>query len=595
MKHGEDRFITLSDLYNSRKLIPIIDGDGEFLGFKNIMGLPQIINFGSIDKKIIISGNNVTLGEKKGKIILKNIEELKDMFEYFIVALEENIHNEYGFNCFLCYEIEIEERKLLINQLVFDILYDKYRRDQQQHEVTLNDYCTKYVNYNWEKKIKSLYEVIVFFTNYYEEIKKDKDSLKYKEKLIMEQTTSLFKTIDSYEKNRLKIHSDNTIDSKNKRKQKKEIDKNLNRKLVLKIVSASSVFPKNISEQIQYVFKEVYKYNKRNSADQELDLSLDYFINNLEKTLKYEHKQIINTTGKAIKEGIKLESKIRNNPALRADMEKLWVDPNQVLERLTTLNTRYKTDIKRSKLEWDYLYYNGRQKLITSKQYKRTLKIDNTDDGNYRNYLYSDFEEEFKIYDNFVQESFIQDKKDNKDYFYKSMNFYHLESYKRLDYIYKLAKVMEENPEVKIDKEHFLVKYFTYDTIYPCLFNDKLCFPEKSGYYKPLLFIINDLWIKQKKLSNGDNFNEWHKYNLVRAIVYELFKYTCSFASNDYKDISDFIRTDYDILSYHEPHKKWINEKKKKYNEQTMRISNALIINYSLFWESEKRNPVEYP
>lgn len=61
--------------------------------------------------------------------------------------------------------------------------------------------------------------------------------------------------------------------------------------------------------------------------------------------------------------------------------------------------------------------------------------------------------------------------------------------------------------------------------------------------------------------------------------------------SNDYDEISDFIKTHYNILHYHERNKVWIQEDKEHKYECDARIKKALEINEALFGYSDKRNP----
>ena len=79
---------------------------------------------------------------------------------------------------------------------------------------------------------------------------------------------------------------------------------------------------------------------------------------------------------------------------------------------------------------------------------------------------------------------------------------------------------------------------------------------------------------------------------MVRAKVYELFKYTYDFDSEDYDDIEQFVRTHYNVSKYHTPKKDWFNNEKKS-RKQTLRIQNADSINKALFWDSDKRLPAK--
>lgn len=101
--------------------------------------------------------------------------------------------------------------------------------------------------------------------------------------------------------------------------------------------------------------------------------------------------------------------------------------------------------------------------------------------------------------------------------------------------------------------------------------------------------MFESVWL-QKEYKDLDII-EWQKFYFIRAKVYELFMYHFNFISNDYDDISDFLKTHYNILSYHDPNKIWIQPDKKLKREREARIIRALEINEALFGSSEKRIP----
>ena len=64
-----------------------------------------------------------------------------------------------------------------------------------------------------------------------------------------------------------------------------------------------------------------------------------------------------------------------------------------------------------------------------------------------------------------------------------SMDYYILESYKRIDFISKLISSL---PQIKIDdinKDHFLVKRFHPMVLVPYVENGELCLATKHNYY----------------------------------------------------------------------------------------------------------------
>ena len=68
--------------------------------------------------------------------------------------------------------------------------------------------------------------------------------------------------------------------------------------------------------------------------------------------------------------------------------------------------------------------------------------------------------------------------------------------------------------------------------------------------------------------------------------------YKFQFVSNDYADMWDFINNHYDVLSYHDPKKEWVNNEANEFANKVIRMKNAENINNAMFWESEaKKKP----
>ncbi|MFP3153593.1 hypothetical protein LQZ18_04040 [Lachnospiraceae bacterium ZAX-1] len=464
----------------------IKDENGNFFDLVLINGEPIISDYSQLEKNLIVSKEHIiTVGGEKEKIEIKSISDLQKALAHLIISVHTSI-------CNTKIHIRSESDNSLINtasmemrfefpsfppiddnlvfQLVFDILYDKYLIELPR--ITLNKYCNKYINYEW-------------------------------------------------------------------------------------------------------------------------DTSKDLSGDNLAKAKNAAHKMMV--------EQIKRTANIYNNDSQRADLTKLGVNPDQYLEDLDSRNTvdkskpvYYQSEQRKSKHDWDYIYYNADHRLITYRQYKRKFERDS-------NYLYNDFIRNFCNYDSFVQTFIPKDNYTDYDYFYKSMGFYDLEIYKRLDFIYKLAVRMESKNFPSIDKEFFSVKRFHPIVACPCIYNNSLCVYTKNKYYKPLL-LIEDLW--QQRLENiiyeDSNkislnfFDYYYPLYLIRAKTYELFNYHYKFISNDYDDISTFIHKHYDILSYHEPKKKWFEIEGTTTHYFKTRIKNAETINNALFWKSDKRTPVEW-
>lgn len=290
---------------------------------------------------------------------------------------------------------------------------------------------------------------------------------------------------------------------------------------------------------------------------------------------------------KQMKAEIKREFNILNASVLREDAVKLGVDPDMYLTYFSRLNKPGKKDFTRPKILWDYIYYNGCHDLITSMQYKRNFKRDS-------NNSYERFIDDFNNYDIFVNK-FMRIKEDKSyDYFCGSMDYYHLEIYKRLDFIYKLAVIMEQENVTSIDKENYLVKRYHPIVFYPSECNNCLKYNEIYKYYRPFFF-MKKLYCKKELFDNEKNYMDSLGYYLIRAKAYESFNYHYKFMSDDYDDISNFIRKDFNVLEYHEINKEWIYED-NRYNKT--RIANVIMINNALFGErknitTEQSNELE--
>ena len=291
-------------------------------------------------------------------------------------------------------------------------------------------------------------------------------------------------------------------------------------------------------------------------------------------------KLFSDTVRKCIVAAIPRQIATMKTPALRANIQKLGVDPDAYFEYLAKLNEPFGTEKKKPKIIWDYIYYNGTQKLITGKQYKRSFyKSDN-----YSRNVIADI---FDTYDKFVSTVFIKEQGDDKDYFQRSMDFFHLEIYKRIDFIYKLACRLEGADSPFIDKNHALVKRFHPKVLGIYADNNHPVFGTRFNYYRPML-MLEESWQKQKKYVEPMFFDTLQKHQLVRAKAYELFRYHNKFVSENYTEISSFIRDHYNILAYHDPKKIWIQKDKKTTHNKNIRVSKALEINEALFGNSNK-------
>ena len=169
------------------------------------------------------------------------------------------------------------------------------------------------------------------------------------------------------------------------------------------------------------------------------------------------------------------------------------------------------------------------------------------------------------------------------DYFVKTMDYYHLEIYKRLDFIYKLADSLDAVGLGDANEKQLLFRRFHPSVFWPTQNKDSdyLGYDDRVKYYKPLLF-MEEQWQR-------DNYppqtlsSIWETCNFIRAKAYELFIYNYQFNSDDYKSIRNFIVKYYNVPKYFNESKTWTTLVYPKKRERKNLIQLVLSINDSLF------------
>lgn len=532
--------------YNPKNLIPHIDESGEFIDFALKTGHPIITDYSRIKREIIVKDGFITLGGPKKKNRIESINELRKVLAKLLLQVykAELMTKDYVVYVSLLstpsssptqedilYQLSSKHKdmwKYIIDQVMFDILYDKYRSDSPL--LTLHDYCVNFIPYDWDKSIYDGRHSE--YRNVTPDLHCECLNLALKELTKTDEDMS-----DAIERLAKKIRSSESL---------RENCKILN--------DHTNDCPEKCRQECT-------------------GKHLNGYIYNLNTELLRKKGAVYN----AMIEEINREIDVMINPALKEDVEKLGVDPDLFFRYLDKRNVSWKKDVKKPKFVWDYLYYNGCPDLVTSKQYKRNFKRDS-------NNSYQRFTDDFNRYDQFVETLLPKDEDVGYEYFRKSMDFYHLEIYKRLDFIYRLASKLENTAATTLSKEYFLVKRFHPALIWPDTDAQNNCpmYDEKYKYYRPLLFMENFL-MENDKLKDSTNFNVLLEYNFVRAKIYELFTFHYEFYSNEYNDISDFIHNHYNMQSYHIKNKEWhlVEYGKKRYKKA--RIENVLMINSALF------------
>lgn len=282
---------------------------------------------------------------------------------------------------------------------------------------------------------------------------------------------------------------------------------------------------------------------------------------------------------------------------LREQLTLLGADPDKY-SQYHTPHMKENFNKKKPKLIWDLLYYNFCLDL-TNRQYRRQLTRDS------RNYPFEEILQDLKVYHNFATKLLPVENESHRKYFCMSMDYYVLESYKRVDFIFKLMDVLSSDEIASIDRNHFLVERFVPRVLVPVIEDGKLRFAWKYKYYRPLLIIEDNLFEVEEEegveiYTANYIYYEFllKKYQYVRAKAYELFKYHCTFSSDDYIEIKKFLRQCYDMRKYHQSNTFWdliqdtewkdMDEKIKAQVKE--RIQHFLSINDAFFWKSADRD-----
>lgn len=325
-------------------------------------------------------------------------------------------------------------------------------------------------------------------------------------------------------------------------------------------------------------------------AESEKMTKRDYSIK-LNKELHGDKLDESEAIRKRIERAMKTNYDMMEYSQLREELELLGIDFAKY-ERYYTPIAKDNVENKKPEFIWDYFFYN--RSMITFRQYRRQLKRDG-------NYWTEDFVSDIREYNEFVEKILPVDNESPKKYFNMSMDYYYLESYKRIDYTLILINSMPNAELRKIDKESLLVKRFTFPVLVPYEKDNELHY--RTGYYKyyrPLFYVEEEL-LNQANVDGKFNASFYadslYKYCLVRAKAYELFKYHAEYVSSDYSDIKNFIRQDYNMRSYHESNEIWKEIKDTVWKEMDFKTkqkmkktrSNFITISNALFWESPKR------
>lgn len=336
------------------------------------------------------------------------------------------------------------------------------------------------------------------------------------------------------------------------------------------------------------------KYQREAEEKTQYGYSSSEYLKKLTNYFEKEEDSFQDATRNSIKRGMKKHSDmIKHSPLLQEELVELGIKPDEYIKYFSP-KAADNSKKKKPRYAWNLIYCN--QYMITSRQYRRQIK----EDGNYSS---ETFIGELRDYDAFVKSMLPVEDELPREYFEKSMDYYFLESYKRIDFIFKLMDIIPKIEAANAEYT-FLVKRFHPKVLVPYEKNNELDFTRKCNYYRPLLMIEDEL---HKLIQNNDEYDQslygvrLFNCQLVRAKVYELFRYHAEYTSSDYEDIKKFISERYNMLSYHQSNKIWSRlsasgQQWRKWDKETQAYfrtlkKNFISINETLFWDSPKRKP----
>ncbi len=284
-------------------------------------------------------------------------------------------------------------------------------------------------------------------------------------------------------------------------------------------------------------------------------------------------------------------------------MRQLGIDPNSYTQQIEPRLTK-STEKKKSILSWDNYFYNSYYN-ITSRQYNR--KVDNR-----KRFTYSTFIDELKIYKTITDKISPKENESPIVFFYKMMRFYHLETYKQIDFIVKQNDIIKRVSPKYLELYFQSIKRYVPEVVYPIYYKEtkEISFERIKKYYRPMiilndeifsLYINNDILRKITEKELLELYTRVTMNNIARAKIYELFRYHYSFKPDDdqelYSSIKKFLIEHYDLRKYHYNNKIWniLDQNPKDQNGEEKVIkelkNNFIKVNNCLF---PKEDNIQY-
>jgi hypothetical protein len=264
-----------------------------------------------------------------------------------------------------------------------------------------------------------------------------------------------------------------------------------------------------------------------------------------------KHGNAIYTKGtvyKTMDRKIKAFSKMMSSPYKKEELLSRGMDPVFHAEYIEKKGER------KPKWIFDLIYYN--EKLAAYKQNRRDA-WDGSDEA------YKQYAQDLIDYDKFVEKAFRPTAGCDKDYFHKSMSRYFLESHSSLEFIYKLAERLEKENVTDERTIHYLTEQHSVHVSCPVIGeldgSEHIYFFTKLNDYASTPF-IEATWLAKSDymLDEVENNPFYSLIGKIRIQTRELFKYHYAFESDNYEDISGFIKNEFNILDkLHDKQKLW--------------------------------------
>lgn len=321
----------------------------------------------------------------------------------------------------------------------------------------------------------------------------------------------------------------------------------------------------------QLVFDMLYDFYLNNAPQ----MTVDKYIRQFEK--KHNATSIVPIRG-TLQNGMKQYSEKMLEPKYKDQLKLLGIDA-EIYSRYYLYND--KRGVEKPKYVWDRLFYN--KYMITAKQYRRQLTKKS------RNNPYWELYQHMSDYHNFVVELLPEVTDYGDVYLNKIMDYYELESYKRIDF---MCKIVIKLPDLKAEDVEFIIRRFHPEVMIVSNDNGNIRFGTKNNYYRPML-IIEDLLLNE--LSEGEEKNivgqKLIKYQVIRAKAFEIMKYHTKIEEINYRDVEAFLRKSFDMCAYHQLNKAWsiidgceYNKKNEEEKVQIIKIIKQMIdLNKVLF------------